>query len=233
MMPKEAMKRLIEGNRRFSEGLMSIDSIASPMLRKTLAVNGQKPFAIILTCSDSRVPAEMVFDVGLGDLFVVRVAGNVVAPSLIASIEFAASSFGTPICVVMGHSQCGAVKATVDAVKMGQRPPSDNLQNLILEISPAARDALVKHTHDKNEERILADATTTNVYNSMQNLMDRSKIISNLVKEGSFSIVGATYDLVSGKVVFEGGITESGLENHFSDLEGVKSGFKFYESSLS
>src|SRR5690349_21481050 len=119
--PQEALAKLIKGNERFVTGLRSVESLASHLRRRELAESGQEPWAIVLSCSDSRVPAELVFDCGLGELFVVRVAGNIVAPSLIASVEFAAQSFGTPLCVVMGHSQCGAVGAAVQLEATGDR----------------------------------------------------------------------------------------------------------------
>jgi len=110
---EETLKRLMEGNRRFVEGVRSIEPLSSHLRMNDLAKNGQKPFVIVLTCSDSRSPVEMIFDQGVGDVFVVRVAGNVVAPSLLASIEFAAVNFGSPLFLVMGLTQCGAVNATI------------------------------------------------------------------------------------------------------------------------
>lgn len=110
---ENALTQLIEGNKRFTSGLRSVNSLATIERLPELAEKGQKPFAIILSCSDSRVPAEIVFDQGAGDLFMVRVAGNTVAPSLLASMEFAATNFGSPLIVVMGHTNCGAVNAAI------------------------------------------------------------------------------------------------------------------------
>src|SRR5438045_3804888 len=123
---REALGRLREGNSRFVSGALSRETLTSQTRRSELAA-GQEPFAIILGCSDSRVPAEIVFDQGLGDLFVVRVAGNIVAPSQIASVEFAAERFGTPLVVVLGHSRCGAMLATVEEL---MRPEPDQSQTL-------------------------------------------------------------------------------------------------------
>src|SRR5271157_2642032 len=122
---REALDRLKEGNRRFASDLRSRDLPTGQTRRRELAA-GQEPFAIILGCSDSRVPAEIVFDQGLGDLFVIRVAGNIVAPSQIGSVEFAAERFGTRLVVVLGHSSCGAIEAAIEAVVQRRGPASRN-----------------------------------------------------------------------------------------------------------
>lgn len=203
MDPNIARHKLEEGNARFASGLRSVSSLAAtPELRQELAERGQSPFAIILTCADSRVPAELVFDCGLGELFVVRVAGNIVAPSLIGSIEFAADNFGTSLVVVMGHSGCGAVGATVDAVVSGERPASDNVQNIVLEITPSVREAMRKTRGPSSREGLVACATDLNVRHSVLALLERSAVLSRRIAEGRLAIVGATYDLRSGKVRF-------------------------------
>ena len=119
---REALKRLREGNKRFASDTMSRETVPNHARRADL-VSGQEPFAIILGCSDSRVPAEIVFDQGLGDLFVIRVAGNIVAPSQVGSVEFAATRFGTRLVVVLGHSQCGAIVATLEELQRPAAPP--------------------------------------------------------------------------------------------------------------
>jgi carbonic anhydrase len=202
--PSEALKRLTEGNQRFVSGVRSVDSIASSMKREQLARNGQTPFAIVLTCSDSRVPAEHVFDAGLGDLFVVRVAGNIVAPSLIASIEFAALSFGTPVCVVMGHSKCGAIQGAVKGALKHQQSLTPNLKILIDELQPAAEQALSTSTTSTPDqlEKLVKTATEINVEHSIDRLMSSSEALQTLQKEGKFQVVGAVYDIESGKVGF-------------------------------
>lgn len=202
MHHKEALERLRQGNQRFAAGLRSVDSLAiTADRRQQLAEDGQKPFAIVLACADSRVPAEIVFDCGLGQLFVVRVAGNIVAPSLIGSIEFAAENFGTQLCVVMGHSQCGAVSAAINSVLSGKRPPSDNIQKIVLEIAPSVRASLSTGLSGKSDE-LLVQTTKRNVEHSVAKLLEESNVITRLTEEGRLRLVGATYDLHSGLVDF-------------------------------
>src|ERR671912_1592483 len=137
----DALRRLIDGNRRFAAGVRSHDTLTSPARRNELT-SGQEPFAIILGCSDSRVPAEMVFDQGLGDLFVVRVAGNIVAASQVGSVEFAAARFGTRLVVVLGHSQCGAILATIEALKNPGGTSSANLKSIVDRVRPSVQELL-------------------------------------------------------------------------------------------
>lgn len=207
--PDKALKRLLEGNKRFATGLRSIESIASSQKREQLARLGQKPFAIVLTCSDSRVPAETVFDAGLGDLFVIRVAGNIAAPSLIASIEFAALSFGTPICVVMGHTKCGAIQGAVTGVMKKQSSLTPNLDILLKEIEPAAEEALrIQKVGAKGEDHtgslndIVDTAITLNVQHTIDQLRKSSAHLRELEASGGFKIVGAVYDIADGEVRF-------------------------------
>ena len=133
---QQALQRLREGNHRFSSNLPTLEPLISPAKRAEL-VAGQEPFAIILGCSDSRVPAELVFDQGLGDLFVIRVAGNIVAPSQIGSVEFAVSLFGTRLVVVLGHSQCGAILATLDDMTRSEDSHSRNMRSIVDRVKPA------------------------------------------------------------------------------------------------
>ncbi len=207
--PEKALKRLVEGNKRFASGLRSIESIASSQKREQLARLGQKPFAIVLTCSDSRVPAETVFDAGLGDLFVIRVAGNIAAPSLIASIEFAALSFGTPICVVMGHTKCGAIQGAVTGVMKKQSSLTPNLDILLKEIEPAAEQALrLQKVNDKDGDQagslndIVDVAIKLNVQHTIDQLRKSSAHLRELEASGGFKIVGAVYDIADGEVRF-------------------------------
>ena len=132
----DALERLIDGNRRFVAGLRSHDTLSGPARRNELT-GGQEPFAIILGCSDSRVPAEIVFDQGLGDLFVVRVAGNIVAASQVGSVEFAAAKFGTRLVVVLGHSQCGAVLSTLEQLQQPVANQSRNLRSIVDRVRPS------------------------------------------------------------------------------------------------
>lgn len=186
-----ALQRLVEGNERFVKGLRSVEAFPTLDRLKELATKGQRPFAIILTCSDSRVPTEIVFDQGMGDLFVVRVAGNVVAPSLIASMEFAASQFETPLLLVMGHSSCGAVKAAMDH-KAGLLPGlTPNLQDLVARIEPSVMGGSVE------------ECIRHNVMNSMRVIQDSSPLLADRVKSGLLKMVGCVFDFNTGRVTFE------------------------------
>jgi carbonic anhydrase len=197
--PNEALERLIEGNRRFTTGMRSVEPLLSHMKMADLAKNGQKPFAIVLTCSDSRSPAEMIFDQGLGDLFVVRVAGNVVAPSLLASIEFAAANFGSPIIVVLGHSLCGAVNATIQHTKNPTNPlPSPHLEELVGRIRPAVEGTLRECSIDHPE--LLQRSTSENVKRSIRLIESQSEIVKNLIQSGKLAIRGAVLDIATGNV---------------------------------
>src|ERR687889_825258 len=137
----EALERLRQGNRRFVDDVPSVQTLTNQTRRRELA-SGQNPFAIILGCSDSRVPAEIVFDQGLGDLFVIRVAGNIVAPSQVGSVEFAAARFGTRLVVVLGHTQCGAILATVEELEGASQTPSPNLQSIVDRVRPSVEPLL-------------------------------------------------------------------------------------------
>lgn len=194
--PLVALERLREGNARFVRELRSLDAFGGRVRREAL-VAGQSPFAIILSCSDSRAPSELVFDCGLGDLFVVRVAGNVVAPSLVGSIEFAAATFGTRLVVVMGHTHCGAIAATLDVVQ-GATPPSPNLRDLVDRIAPAVRSV----PHGAARADVLRDATRANIRSSVDKLRHGSAILEQRVLDGRLVVVGAEYALDTGEVGF-------------------------------
>lgn len=194
----EALKRLKDGNDRFVKGLRSIEAMGSQHQRNAL-VAGQRPFAIVLSCSDSRVPSELVFDCGLGDLFVVRVAGNVVAPSIVGSVEFAAATFGTELVVVMGHTRCGAVSATVDALANKQSALSENVRDIVDRIAPGVAE-LVKRQGSGPE--VLRDATRANVRASVNHLRHGSRVLEQRIVEGRLRVVGAEYALETGGVDF-------------------------------
>jgi carbonic anhydrase len=198
--PEEALQRLREGNERFANNVRSVEALVSQMSRRELAA-GQRPFATILACSDSRAPAEIVFDQGLGDLFVVRVAGNVVAPSIIGSVEFAATVFATPLAVVMGHSKCGAVGATLDAVQSQTRAASDNIHDIVERIEPAVTTVL-SAAKGLDRPHLLRESIRANVRSSADHLRHGSKLLENLIKQGKLQVIGAEYDLESGKVDF-------------------------------
>lgn len=188
----EALERLCQGNRRFVTGASNIDDALSGARRAEL-VDGQYPFAVILACSDSRVPVELVFDQGLGDLFVIRVAGNIVAPSQVGSVEFAAAQLGARLVVVLGHSNCGAVDATLKELAQEQETRSPNLRSIVDRIRPAV-EAL--------DSPSLQDAVVANVHRSVDRLRHGSTILEELVKDGDLTIVGAEYSIESGLVTF-------------------------------
>jgi carbonic anhydrase len=197
---QEALSRLKQGNARFVDGELSSDILASPARRSSLAED-QTPFAIVLGCSDSRVPAEIIFDRGLGDLFVIRVAGNVVAPSQIASIEYAAERFGTRLVVVLGHSRCGAVQATLDELRQPDDKRSPQLGSIVGRIRPAVED-LLQAKLAADESALMAAAVEANILASVENLIHGSETLESQVASGGLRIVGAHYSLDSGKVTF-------------------------------
>lgn len=195
---EQSLQRLIEGNRRFREAGGTTVRAWNP----ELSAQAQRPFAIILGCSDSRTPVEILFDQGFGDLFVVRIAGNIVAPSVVGSIEFAASQFGSRLVVVMGHTRCGAVTATVKAVETGLGPESRNIRSITDRIAPHI-EGLVR---PGDPEQVLREAVRANVRASADHLRHGSRILEDLVMDGRISIVGAEYELETGRVNFFDGV---------------------------
>jgi carbonic anhydrase len=205
---QEALALLKDGNNRFVRGLRSIESLIRSRDLELLAEKGQKPFCIILTCSDSRIPTEILFDRGPGDIFVVRVAGNIVTPALIGSIEFAAESFDAPLCVVMGHAQCGAVKAALSTPSPEMSP---NLREIVDEIRPAALQAIECSEGPHDSEECIARAVELNISRSVWALSERSPILRGRLEAGKLAIVGAHCDLRTGKVDFEPIGSDAGL----------------------
>jgi len=200
MNAKEALNQLIEGNQRFvAEAGQSREHDST--IRHHTTILEQKPKAVILGCSDSRVPAELVFDQGLGDLFVIRVAGNIVAPSQIGSVEFACQQFGTQLVVVMGHSHCGAIKATVDALVGDPDQLSPNLAAIVDRVTPAVLPVVEGHENDDKVE-LVHRAMRANIEQSVRGLQLRSQIIRQLIRLGELMIVGAEYSIETGKVEF-------------------------------
>jgi carbonic anhydrase len=196
----EAIERLREGNRRFVAG---IESSSSSTRRFELTLD-QKPFAIILGCSDSRVPAEIVFDQGLGDLFVIRIAGNIVAPSGVGSVEFAASRFGTRLVVVLGHSQCGAVQATLEELQRPVENQSRNLRSIVDRIRPAA-EVLLRTELRHEPEALMQAAVRANIGASVNHLRHGSEILEQLIRDDGLLVVGAEYSVETGVVEFFNG----------------------------
>jgi carbonic anhydrase len=197
---KQALQSLREGNRRFVADAPSPDTNLRHA-RRAATAREQKPFAIILGCSDSRVPAEIVFDQGLGDLFVIRVAGNIVAPSQIASVEFAAARFGTRLVVVLGHSQCGAVIATLEEMHRPTESRSRHLHAIVDRIRPSVAELL--QTELKHDLDSLVDhAVRANVRVSMDHLRHGSDILEQLIRDDGLLVIGAEYSLDTGEVEF-------------------------------
>jgi carbonic anhydrase len=199
----EALERLREGNRRFAANVRGADAYISRMRRMELA-SGQEPFAIILGCSDSRVPAEIVFDQGLGDLFVVRVAGNIIAPSLVGSVEFAAERFGTRLVVVLGHSQCGAITATLEALRNPGAPASRNLMSIVDRVRPSVETLLAAGLR-ADDVAMVDQAVRANIRASVNHLRHGSAVLEELIERAGLRVVGAEYSLETGIVDwFEG-----------------------------
>ena len=198
MTAQEALTRLKEGNQRYVDGKCS--TVISQEQRTQLTAD-QNPFAIILGCSDSRVPAEIVFDQGLGDLFVIRVAGNIVAPSQVGSVEFAAASYDCAVVVVLGHTGCGAVKATINALKNPHQAPSSNLMSIVNRVRPSVE--VLMHTELKDdEEKLCRHAVRSNIFASVNQLRHGSAVMEALIEQGKLIVVGAEYSLETGKVEF-------------------------------
>jgi carbonic anhydrase len=195
----EALTRLREGNRRFVEAA----AIGHQGHRASLAA-GQEPFATILGCSDSRVPAELVFDLGFGDLFVIRVAGNIVAPSQVGSVEFAAARFGTPLVVVMGHTQCGAITATLEELA-GQATQSRNLRSIVDRVRPSV-ESVIAVGGNLDSATLIREAVRANVRASANHLRHGSEILERLIRDSGFLVVGAEYSLETGTVDFFDGV---------------------------
>jgi carbonic anhydrase len=195
LSPEQALQRLINGNRRFRDAKASSEART---WSRQLATQAQRPFAIVLGCSDSRTPVEILFDEGFGDLFVVRIAGNIVAPSVVGSIEFAASQFGSRLVVVMGHTRCGAVAATVRAIETGHGPESKNIRSITDRVAPHIA-GLVR---PGDPDGVLREAVRANVRASADHLRHGSQILEELVMSGRLAVVGAEYELETGAVNF-------------------------------
>jgi carbonic anhydrase len=194
----EALTRLRDGNRRYAQNVRSVDSLVSHS-RRDLSL--QSPVAIVLGCSDSRAPAEIVFDQGLGDLFVIRVAGNIVAPSQIGSVEFAIERFDTRLVVVMGHTLCGAIDATLEAITNPRRAPSQGMGSIVNRVRPAI-EALVYTSLADDRERLRREAMRANVRASVNHLRHGSELIERLALDEGLIIIGAELDLATGEVTF-------------------------------
>jgi carbonic anhydrase len=200
MIPaRDALARLKEGNLRFVANARSETFITHT--RRAELASGQNPFAIILGCSDSRVPAEIVFDQGLGDLFVIRVAGNIVAPSQVGSVEFAAERFSTRLVVVLGHSQCGAIAATLEALNAPPSSRSRNLNSIVDRVRPSV-EALLATELRHDPDAFVTQAVRANIRASVNQLRHGSQILEELILKDGLMVVGAEYSLETGVVEF-------------------------------
>ncbi|HEV7838776.1 MAG TPA: carbonic anhydrase [Gemmatimonadaceae bacterium] len=201
MVPaREALERLRQGNLRFAANVRGSDAFLSHTKRVELA-SGQQPFAIILGCSDSRVPAEIVFDQGLGDLFVIRVAGNIVAPSQVGSVEFAAARYSTRLVVVLGHSQCGAILATLEELRAPTANQSRNLRSIVDRVRPSVESVFAGNL-GRDSEALVQQAVRANIRASVDHLRHGSQILEQLIQDDGLLVVGAEYALETGVVDF-------------------------------
>lgn len=196
----EALERLKKGNQRFVNGETNHQKLLTHHERAQMAET-QEPFAIILGCSDSRVPAEMVFDQGLGDLFVIRVAGNIVAPSQVGSVEFAVDSFNCPVVIVLGHTHCGAIDSTIEALRNPDQPPSANLMSIVNRVRPSVE--ILMQTELKDDlKKLSCHAVRSNVFASVNQLRHGSAVLESFISKGELKVVGAEYSLETGEVLF-------------------------------
>ena len=198
---KESLERLREGNNRFISGTGDIHALTCPE-RRNQVVDDHHPFAIILGCSDSRAPAEVLFDQGLGDLFVIRVAGNVVAKTQVGSIEFAAQEFGARLVVVLGHSNCGAIGATILELQRQLEEPSENIHSIVDRIAPAIRPIFEMDHLKNNPEELYRESVRANVRASVEQLKTGSRKLEDLTEKDGMCIIGAEYSLDTGIVEF-------------------------------
>lgn len=207
MIPaQEALQRLRDGNARFVSEARSADAGTGSRRRIELAVQ-QYPFAVILGCSDSRVPAEIVFDQGLGDLFVIRVAGNIVAPSQIGSVEFAVERYATRLVVVLGHSSCGAIMATLEELGRNSREQSPNLRSIVNRVRPSVQ-PLLSTSLASDPDALVRHAVRANIRMSADHLRHGSELLEQLIHSAGLLIVGAEYNLETGVVEFFDGMDD-------------------------
>ena len=200
----QALQNLRDGNARFASDNIGSEARVSESRRQKVAA-GQEPFAIILGCSDSRVPAEIIFDQGLGDLFVIRVAGNIVASSQVGSVEFAASRFGTRLVVVLGHSNCGAITATIEELGRPSEAQSKNLRSIVDRVRPSVEPLLETDLRNRPEE-LVHQAVRANIRASANHLRHGSDVLEQLIQSNGLLVVGAEYNLDTGVVDFFDGM---------------------------
>ena len=200
----EALQNLRDGNQRFVDADRCIDTYLSHT-QLDEHIEGQSPYAIVLGCSDSRVPVEIIFDVGLGDAFVIRVAGNIVAPSLIGSVELAAAKFGARLVVVLGHTGCGAISTTIDSMQSGDLGESENIGSIIDWIRPSV-EKVMSENPGIDGQKLVNEAVRSNVRSSAESLRHGSNLLEKLIRDDGLVVVGAVYSLSSGLVEFFDGV---------------------------
>ena len=192
--PKMALEILKEGNKRFVNNLKANRNL---LQQANETSDGQHPFAVILSCIDSRTSAELIFDQGLGDVFSVRIAGNIINEDILGSMEFATKVAGSKIVVVLGHSKCGAVKGACDHVEMG------NLTALLSKIQPAVYDEKTEHENrSSSNSEFVEKVAVINVKRTVQGIMERSPILKDMIEKGEIGIIGGTHNITSGEVTF-------------------------------
>lgn len=194
MTPRKALQFLQEGNKRFVNNLKAHRDLLE---QANATIDGQWPFAIILSCIDSRTSAELIFDQGLGDIFSVRIAGNIVNTDILGSMEFACKVAGSKLIVVLGHSKCGAVKGACDHVEMG------NLTELLSKIQPAVyQENTTKQNRNSSNGPFVESVAEINVKRSVKNIIERSNILERMIENREIGIVGAMHNIETGKVTF-------------------------------
>jgi carbonic anhydrase len=191
--PKKALELLKDGNKRFVSNLKFNRNL---LQQANETSDGQHPFAVILSCIDSRTSAELIFDQGLGDIFSARIAGNIINEDILGSMEFGCKVAGSKIIVVMGHSQCGAIKGACDHVEMG------NLTALLSKIQPAIHDEQTETKRDSSNAKFVEKVTNINVRRTVDAVLERSPILKEMVQAGEIGIVGANHDIATGNVEF-------------------------------
>ena len=195
----KALQELVAGNRRFVSGESTVEALSKE--KQAHLVGGQKPFAIVIGCADSRVPVEHIFDQGFGELFVIRVAGNVASPEVIGSVEYAVEHLDTRLVAVLGHTNCGAVGATLEALKSNATVESPNLDSIVQRIQPAVAE-LLKTEFADDPAKLIQHAVRANVHASVGQLKTGSQLLEQLSEQGELKIVGAEYSLETGEVDF-------------------------------
>ncbi|MFP4129456.1 MAG: carbonic anhydrase [Halorhodospira sp.] len=203
---EQALARLRAGNRRFTADGATPSGRVDAARRAELR-QGQRPFAAVLACADSRVPPELVFEQGLGELFVTRVAGNIATPSQLGSLEFAAEELGVRLVVVLGHTGCGAVGATLQALRASGPPPSEGLRTVVDGVRPAVAPLLGQGL---DEAALRARAERENVRHACRTLREGSPVLARLRSQAGLAVLGAAYSLETGEVAFFDGVTEAG-----------------------